>query len=326
MRPTGANANHQNHLLRRTGRHILLLGLLMIVVQTGCASRSDARFLALQKKLQTRLTGESGTYAVALRDLQTGEQLLIEPYRGMHAASTMKTAVMVEVFRGAERGQTALDDSIPVHNRFRSLLDQSFFSLDLDSASSDPTAQRIGEKMSRRELVFHMITISSNLATNLLMEEIDPAAIHKTLQSLGAAGMQIRRGVMDLKAFDAGLNNTTDAWSLLQLMSAIADDRAASPQSCAEMREILGRQKYRDRIAAALPPGAVWAGKTGTVSGINHDSGLVKLADGRRFALVILSEGEEETKNSTQVIADLARIIFADLEPTSVKPVDERQS
>jgi len=99
MRPTGANANHQNHLLRRTGRHILLLGLLMIVVQTGCASRSDARFLALQKKLQTRLTGESGTYAVALRDLQTGEQLLIEPYRGMHAASTMKTAVMVEVFR-----------------------------------------------------------------------------------------------------------------------------------------------------------------------------------------------------------------------------------
>ncbi|MBN1543092.1 serine hydrolase [candidate division KSB1 bacterium] len=285
----------------------------MAACRSFSTPQTDGRFLDLQAKLEDRLRSKKGDYSLALGDLETGENLLINAFQTHHAASTMKTAVMVEVFRRAERGLGGLDDSIRVHNRFRSLVDSSFFSLQIDPQSKDPTVRALGGRMTRRELVEQMITISSNLATNLLMEELTPESIAAMLKSLGAGGLHVRRGVMDLKAYEAGLNNTTDAFSLLQLYKAIAQDRAASAKSCAEMRAILARQKYRDRIAAGLPPNARWAGKTGSITAINHDSGILTLADGRRFALVILSQGETDAKQSTRTLVDLTGLIIAEI-------------
>src|SRR5206468_971335 len=95
----------------------------------------------------------------------------------------------------------------------------------------------------RRELLELMITRSSNLATNLLIERVGAARAQASARGLGAWSIQVLRGVEDGKAYRAGLNNTTTARDLGALLAAIAQDRAASPSSCEEMLRILGRQE-----------------------------------------------------------------------------------
>jgi hypothetical protein len=107
---------------------------------------------------------------VACRDLETGKEFFFNERRMMHAASTMKVPVMIEVFRQAEKGKFRLDDSLLVKNTFKSIVDGSPFGLDIGDDSDESMYRAIGKRMPIRLLVEQMITVSSNLATNLLIE------------------------------------------------------------------------------------------------------------------------------------------------------------
>jgi beta-lactamase class A len=99
-----------------------------------------------------------------------------------------------------------------------------------------------------------METVSSNLATNLLITQVDAKRANATAHALGADSILVLRGVEDGKAC-AGLNNTTTARDLGVLLAAIANGTAASPASCREMLAILSRQAFNEGIPAGLPAG-----------------------------------------------------------------------
>jgi len=131
-----------------------------------------------------------------------------------------------------------------------------------------------------------MITVSSNLATNLLLEKLAVDDIRGTVHSLRADGMNVLRGVEDDKAFKQGLNNTTTARGLLQLLDSIARGQAVDQESSRQVSEILERQSFNDGISAGLPAGTRVAHKTGEITRIHHDAGIVFAP--RPFVLVIL--------------------------------------
>jgi beta-lactamase class A len=157
-----------------------------------------------------------------------------------------------------------------------------------------------------------MITASSNLATNLLIDVVGITTIQSCLEDLKIEGILMRRGVQDQAAFEAGINNLVTANGLLRLLRLIADGRVHSPQACADMLEILLDQRYKSGIPAGLPGDAQVAHKTGNISTVHHDAGIVYIGKRRPFFLVVLTQFAEKRGRSTAV-AEVSRDIFDNL-------------
>jgi beta-lactamase class A len=153
-----------------------------------------------------------------------------------------------------------------------------------------------------------MITRSSNLATNLLIETLGVEGIRATVHSFGADGMRVLRGVEDEKAYEQGLNNTTTARALQVLLTAIAEGKAVDEDSSRAMVAILERQTFNEGIPAGLPPGTRVAHKTGEITKIHHDAAIVYAP--RPFVLVVLVRGIADQKESSTLIADLTKMLY----------------
>jgi beta-lactamase class A len=274
-------------------------------VGTDTMSRSTIEFA-----IDTLLAGRQGVYALAYKNMQTGETICRREKAVFHAASTMKTPVMIEVFTQAAAGKMSLDDSVDVVNSFHSIVDGSEFALDLASDSDDHLYTQIGKTASVRSLLTAMITVSSNLATNLLIEKVGAPNVLATMRSLGANDIQVLRGVEDNKAFRLGLNNTTTAYDLMLIYEHIAAGTIVSRDACDAMTEVLRRQQFNDMIPALLPRDVVVAHKTGSITGVQHDSGIVTLPDGRRYVLVVLSKDLPSAKEGIETIASLSKLLY----------------
>ena len=229
-----------------------------------------------------------------------------------HAASTMKLAVLLGVFRQVERGELALDAPVHVRNRFTSIVNREPFMLDLGRDADPDVYGHLGKTLTVRELAYWMITKSSNLATNLLVDIVGIGTIQQALDELDVDGIRILRGVEDQAAFEAGLNNEVTANGLLKLLRLIAEGKAYSQRACEEMLNILLEQQYRSGIPAGLPKAARVAHKTGNISTVHHDAGIVYLDERKPYVLVILTQFPAETGRGTAV-ADVSRDIFATL-------------
>jgi beta-lactamase class A len=226
-----------------------------------------------------------------------------------HAASTMKLAVLLGVFREVERGQLSLDAPVHVRNRFTSIVNQEPFMLDLGRDADPNVYGHLGKTLTVRELAYWMITLSSNLATNLLVDVIGIPTIQKALDELEIDGIRVLRGVEDQAAFEAGLNNEVTANGLMKLLRVIAEGKAWSPAASEEMMKIMLDQQYRSGIPAGLPKAARVAHKTGNISTIHHDAGIVYLEGRKPYVLVILTQFNAETGRGTAV-AELSRDVF----------------
>ena len=263
-----------------------------------------------ENKIDSVLKASKGTYALAFKDLQNGKTILRNASETFHAASTMKTPVMIEVYRQSRAGKFSLDDSLEVSNSFKSIIDGSPYSLDISSDSDDSLYNRIGKKMTIRKLVFDMITVSSNLATNLLIQKVGPKNVQRTVRALGTKDLLVLRGVEDSKAFEAGRNNITTAGDLALIFDLLARKKAVSRKASGEMLDVLLHQKFNDMIPASLPKNVKVAHKTGSITGVQHDSGIVYLPDGRKYVLVLLSKDLPDAKAGIETIARVSRIIY----------------
>jgi beta-lactamase class A len=206
-------------------KRLLIIGAVVLAVQPSAAA-DDAR-----AEIESLIAKSGADVAVAFRTFDGRDSLLIQPDVEYHAASTMKVPVLIELFRQARTGALSLDDQVPIVNEFHSIVDGSPFKLAVGEDSDAEVYKRIGGRMSYRDLAESMITVSSNFATNLLIEKLGTKRIQQTTDALGASGMHVLRGVEDDKAFRKGLNNTTTARALLMLMEKIAGGAAVDQAS-----------------------------------------------------------------------------------------------
>lgn len=266
---------------------------------------------SLKEDIQTTLAVPDAHFAVAFKDLQTGKTFLLNEKDNFHAASTMKTPVLVELFQQASEGKFALTDSIPVKNSFSSIADGSLFSLDPADDSEHELYKNIGQKRTIASLAYDMIISSSNLATNLLIELVKADSVMATLQNIGAYNMNVLRGVEDGKAYEKGLNNTTTAFDLLLIFEQMAKGQLVDAGASMEMIRILQDQRFNEIIPACLPPGVKVAHKTGSITGVQHDSGIVFMPDGRKYVLVLLSRfSPSDNKKVVNAMAETSRLVY----------------
>ena len=274
---------------------------------------------SLAAKIRQRVQQVPGAViGVAFHDLQTNDSLFLNADDSFHAASTMKVPVMIELFRRIDAGALSLDQGILLVNQFGSIVDGSPYSLDPGDDSDSSAYRRVGARVPVRELIDRMITRSSNLATNALIELADPRKANETAHRLGASNIRVLRGVEDDKAYQAGLNNTTTARDLAVLLEAIETGRAASRSSCDRMRDILLHQEFNTEIPAGLPPGTRVAHKTGWITGVLHDAAIVYPAGRRPYVLVVLTRGIPDVKVARSLIVDVSRLVYAHVAADSV--------
>jgi beta-lactamase class A len=264
----------------------------------------------LHSDIEKEISPQKGTFAVAFKDLKTGKQIKINDRVVYHAASTMKTPLLIEVYKQAAEGKFSLTDSIELKNEFKSIVDGSSYSLDSADDSEKELYKHIGEKRTIDSLVYQMIIVSSNLATNLIMTKVGAENVTNSMRKLGAKDILVLRGVEDGKAFQQGLNNTTTAHDLLLIFEKIARGEAVSPESSQAMIRILLDQQFNEIIPAKLPADVKVAHKTGSITHVHHDSGIVILPDGRKYVLVLLSMDWEDEKAAVQTMANISSLIY----------------
>ena len=266
---------------------------------------------ALKEKLEKEIQVSQGIFAVAFKEIGNEEnQFAINGDEVFHAASTMKTPVMVEVFKQSLAGKFSLQDSLLVKNEFKSIVDGSSYSLDVKDDGDDKIYFLIGQKRMIYDLIYDMITVSSNLATNLLIELVGPENVTQTMKEYGLEKIKVLRGVEDLKAYELGWNNTVTADDLMKLYELIATHQILSKQICEEMIKILLDQKFKDKIPKYLPENVKVAHKTGSISKVEHDSGIIFLPDGRKYILVILSKQLDDNEKGKETIARISKFIY----------------
>lgn len=282
---------------------LLVLFTLLASIQAHSESLDDS--------IRARIAAAPGAIvAVSYRDLETGEKLDIAADSVFHAASTMKVPVMIEVLRRAQQGSFSLGQEILLVNQFASLADGSPFSLNIADDGDSVLYGRIGSRVPIRELLRRMITRSSNLATNQLIELVGAANVTATARNLGAARLSVLRGVEDQKAFDRGMINTTTSQDLAILLEAIEKGTVLSSASSAEMRDILLAQEFNEKIPAGLPPGTRVAHKTGEITAVSHDAAVVYPQRRRPYVLVVLTKGIRDSAASSRLIADVSRLVW----------------
>ena len=289
-------------------KNILLSTLILIITIFSCEEKN--KYSSLEIKVRELLESQNGTFAIAFKNLEDGNEILINEDEIFHAASTMKTPVMIEVYRKKMIGEISLDDSIFVKNEFESIVDKSTFQLSEFDDSDKNTYDKIGRYISLRELVFDMITISSNFATNLVIKYIGAENINNTMSDIGAKNINVLRGVEDIKAFEKGLNNTTSARDLLVIYEKLANGKVLNRDLSNEMVEILKNQKYDDIIPKYLPKEIEVAHKDGWINGVRHDSGIVFLENGVSYVLILLSKNLDNELEGADMLAKVSLEIY----------------
>lgn len=266
----------------------------------------------LRAQLERAIAG-CGAKAVAIGycEIESGYEFFILPDEPFHAASTMKVCVLMELFHQAELGELSLDGPIVIHNEFRSIVDGSPFTVGIEDDSEKSLHSRIGDTEALLELAKPMITHSSNLATNLLVERLGAERITAFMADLGAPGLIVRRGVEDGKAYRLGLNSMATARGLTTIMVRLANAEVVSPAASQAMMAILLAQTHRSSIPAGLPEGVKVANKTGWNTGICHDCGIIFPENGPAYALAVLTRGLPDKSSGQQLIAAVSGVVFS---------------
>ncbi len=251
-----------------------------------------------------------GAFALAARNLRTGEELLVDADLPMPTASTYKVPVMIEVFRQQAAGTLSMDETLPYGEDVRRL--GSGVMRDLSP----------GVEWSIRDLVMLMVIVSDNTATRMLLQRIGGyEAINAAMTELGY-GSYVLHGPEARERLEAeGKENRALAEcsprDLMRIMADIAAGEVVSPDACAQMRHTLGRQHYldqasrylgRDQYSGEGNAGAplVWVGsKSGMMAGMRADTGIWRLPDGTEIAFATMNEGSTDTGYGSEHEGDI---------------------
>ncbi len=265
----------------------------------------------LAEHIRQVIDAAEGQYAVAFIEAgNPGTNLFINADEWYHAASTMKTPVMIEIYRQASEGKFDLDDKLTVRNEFISIADGQTYSMDIGRDSGDALYEHLGSKLSIRELVYSMIVRSGNLATNIVIEQVGAENVNRTMTDMGAEGIRVLRGVEDMAAFRAGMNNEVTARGLAVMYLRLAEGSILDESARDEIISVLKEQHFSDMIPARLPEDVQVAHKTGWITGVRHDSGIVYLPGGRTYVLVILSKEVPERAGASETGAEISKLVY----------------
>jgi beta-lactamase class A len=271
-----------------------------IVAALVCASAIAARDDNLTAKLQPLIDAHQGQVAVAVKHLATGETFTHRADEPMPTASLIKFPVMVEAYRQADEGKLDLKKMLTLRDEDK-----------VPGAGVLSPHFSAGTTLSVRDAIRLMIVYSDNTATNLVLDRIGLPATARTMESLGLVNTKIHAKVYrrDTSIFpdrsqQFGLGSTT-ANEMIKLLEMLHQRKLVSQKASEAMLDHLAHCEDKTKLAAKLPPGTKLAHKSGTVSDIRCDAGILTAPAGP-VALCVLTRKNKDQRwaddNAAQVL------------------------
>jgi beta-lactamase class A len=280
------------------------------VLQIAIA-RSEERAAAsddlLWKKLDARVSETvakfDGVMGVAIVDLTDGRAILKNADRVFPTASSIKIAVLLELYRQEEqaregaRGKVRLNDVSDVDPRVL---------VDFSSIMSGLTPGLT--KVTNHDLAQFMIAVSDNTASNVLIDRVGMENVNATLRNLGLTKTLLRRRMMDFEAAKRGNENVSTPREMARLLEAIYKGKALSKELTAEFIKQLSTLKESE-IPHDLPEGVQVANKPGNLKGVRTDSGIV-FAKNRPFVISVMTQNARDIHRASAQICWIALEAF----------------
>ena len=254
----------------------------------------DAKFRAAVGEVEAGLDGILG---LALKDLETGRTFLVNEREVFPQASSIKIAVLFEVFKQAEEGRLKLDEFIALEPGRKVEGSGVLFHLGRPSLS-----------LSVRDLAVLMVVLSDNTATNLLIDRVGLEAVNGRLDAFGLPKTRLRRKMMDLKAAAEGRENVSTPLEMMTLLEKVWKGAVLAEPYRKDLLAILAIPKDSP-LRAGVAEGVEVAEKPGELEAVRCDSGIVMLP-GRPYVLCVMTTYLKNDADGNPAIARISRLAY----------------
>jgi beta-lactamase class A len=235
-----------------------------------------------------------GVMGVAIEDLSTGEQSFLREDEVFAQASSIKIAVLADLYLQAQQGKLKLADLYTVQ------------SSDLVADSDIMGGLTPGvTRVTLRDLATMMVAVSDNSATNVLIDRIGMENVNAMLDSMGLAHTRLRRKMMDLGAARQGRENISTPREMMMLLESIYRGKLLNKESTADFFKVLSTNKD-SWIPRDLPAGVKIANKPGSLEGVRNDSGIV-FVEGRPYVICVMTAFLENERDGEEAISKVSQ-------------------
>jgi beta-lactamase class A len=280
---------------------VLMVGVLTTsaaVAQTG-GPKADILYGKLEAVIVQTDRELDGVMGLAILDLTSGRQILRNADEVFPTASTIKIAVLAELYHQAQlaasgvAGKSRLTDLYTMNTA--DLVDDSQI-----MAGLTPDITRV----THRDLATFMVAVSDNSATNVLIDRLGMENVNALLESLGLRETRLRRKMMDIRAAREGRENTATPLELVKLLEAIYRGKVFNKANTEDFLKVLSTRK-ESPIPLLLPEEVAVANKPGALAGVRCDAGIV-FAQDRPFVISVMTGYDQDEREANTAISRIS--------------------
>jgi len=274
-----------------------LLCVLLLAIAASAQNAPPEKQQALWQKLESTIGAVDrdldGAMGVAILDLTSGQKSLLHADDVFAQASSIKIAVLLELYRQAQQGKLKLTDIYTVQQS--DLVQDSDIMNGLTSGVT---------KITLRDVATMMVAVSDNSATNVLIDRVGMENVNALLDSLGLAHTRLRRKMMDVKAASEGRENVSTPREMMMLLEAVYRGKVLNKEMTDDFFKMLATHKD-SWIPRDLPDDVKSANKPGALEGVRNDSGIV-FAQNRPFVICVMTTYLRRERDGEEAISKIA--------------------
>jgi beta-lactamase class A len=234
-----------------------------------------------------------GVMGIAIEDLKTGDHFFLHENEVFAQASSIKIAVLANLYLQAQQGKLKLTDLYTV--KASDLVPDSDI-----MGGLTPGVTRV----TLRDLATMMVAVSDNSATNVLIDRVGMDRVNAMLDSLGLAHTRLRRKMMDLEAAKQGRENISTPREMMTLLEAIYRGKLLNQESTADFFKVLSTNKD-SWIPRDLPGDVKVANKPGSLEAVRNDSGIV-FVEGRPYVICVMTAFLSNERDGEEAISKIS--------------------
>lgn len=256
----------------------------------------------LWKKLQDQLFAVNqkldGVMGLAVKDLTSGEEFFINADEVMPQASSIKIAVLANLYLQAQQGKLKLTDEYVV--RKEDMVPGSDIMLGLTPGTT---------RLTLRDLATMMVAVSDNSATNVLIDRVGMDNVNTMLEAMGLHATRLRRKMMDLKAAGEGRENVSTPREMMTLLETLHRGKLLNQEMAEDFFHVLSTHK-ESALLQGLPDDAVSANKPGELEAVRNDSGVVMVKN-RPYVLCVMTAYLKDEHDGSAAIRKIAALTYS---------------
>lgn len=261
------------------------------------ASRDDSqKSQAVQQAIESVIAPYEGSVSVVVSGVNGSNlECAVDAEVPRTSASMIKLAILATLFDAADSGTLSLDETVTTT------------SADMVGGTGSIQSMGAGSAFTLEELAGYMISDSDNTATNLLIDRLGMDAVNTEADKIGLDQTVLERKMMDEDAMAAGQENYTSAEDVATVLRLVAEGRLVNQQYSDMAKGYLLAQSDADGLPDGVPEGVDVAHKTGTLTNVEHDGGIV-YAD-EPYVIVVMTEGVPNDE-ATTLIGDVSAAVY----------------